>query len=166
VNQTTDARQDECMNQTTNTEGYKKGCWDPHTTGLSGSTWILTTRSAVALPVRRVNVCLMQHRHRSSAPCDHRKPPNAAAILRVQSTGRERTATQQRGAHAVVWGAWKWLRPVTRTKAALHLCCSESERPDQGSTAEGPNNNAGIPPQPHSRMCAGTKPQTHARMSV
>ena len=87
---------------------------------------------------------------------DHtrRRMLNAAAILRVQSTGRERTGTQQRGAHAVVWGAWKWLRPVARTKAALHLCCSESERPDQGSTAEGPNNNAGIPPQPHSRMRA------------
>ena len=76
MNQTTDARQDECMNQTTNTEGYKKGCWDPHTTGLSGSTWILTKRSGVSVPVRRVNVCLMQHRHRSSAPL---RPPQTTA---------------------------------------------------------------------------------------
>jgi hypothetical protein len=49
-------------------------------------------------------------------------------------------------------GAWKWLRPVTRTTAALDLCYSEPERPDQGSTAEGSINTAGIPPQPHARV--------------
>ena len=46
------------MNQTTNTEGYKKGCWDPHTTGLSGSTWILTKRSGVSVPVRHGGIQL------------------------------------------------------------------------------------------------------------
>ena len=50
-------------------------------------------------------------------------------------------------AHGVVWGPWKWLRPVT-PKAALDMCYSEPERPDQGST-EGSSNTAGIPPQPH-----------------
>ena len=43
------------------------------------------------------------------------------------------------------------VRRVTRAKAAQDLCYSEPECPDQGCTAEGSINTAGIPPQPHAR---------------